>query len=449
MPEQETLFELPELPMSEEKVKPQGTPRLLRVCRDQYEMKYTCIDKLVGEDHLVRQIWDYVDNLDLSKALNNIKSVEGNAGRPAIDPKILVTLWLFATTQGIGNARLLARLTKEHQAYQWICGGVDIDRKTISNFRVEAGELFEELLVQGVMTMVKANVVSLEEVAQDGMRVRASAGASSFRRPDRLKQLHKDAQDLVAHLRWEVDQDPRKYLDRKHAAKRAAAKERSERLAEARKEVDRFIEQTQENRRKHKKKALTPEEAKEQRVSSTDPEARVMKMPNGGFNPAFNFQFGVDPKSKVVLSAQVTNSGTDAGQLIPMLEEIKRKYSANPDRYLVDGGYASKENAKEMAKHKCDYYAPPKKHKKHRNDPNHKAYASEKDISVRKWVDRMETEEAKEIYGRRMMVELVNAHMRNRELRQLRVRGLENAQVIANLYAVAYNMTRAFTLGVA
>lgn len=251
---QETLFELPEAPMSEKKDKSHGIPRLLRVCRDQYEMKYTCIDELVGEDHLVRQVWDYVCSLDLSKVLHNIKSVEGNVGRPAIDPSILVTLWLFATTQGIGSARLLAKLTKEHQAYQWICGGVDIDRKTISNFRVEAGALFEDLLVQGVMTMIKANVVSLEEVAQDGMRVRASAGASSFRRLDRLKQLHKDAQDWVAHLKWELEGDPNKYLDRKHAAKRAAAQERAQRLVKAQEEVGEYVEQTQVNRKKHKKK---------------------------------------------------------------------------------------------------------------------------------------------------------------------------------------------------
>lgn len=192
---------------------------------------------------------------------------------------------------------------------------------------------------------------------------------------------------------------------------------------------------------------MTPQEAKELRVSTTDPEARVMKMAHGGFFPAYNFQFGVDPKSKVVLSAKVTNSGRDAGQLIPMLDEIERNF-VRPDRYLVDGGYTSKEDAKELARRDCGYYAPPQRLKKHQSNPKYKPYASEKDSSVRDWVDRMETQEAKEIYGRRMMVELVNAHMRNRGLRQLVVRCLKKAQTIANLYAVAYNMTRAFTLGV-
>lgn len=254
MTRKETLFELPELPMSEESTRGHGVPRLVRVCRDQYEMKNACLNDLISEDHPVRAVWDYVCTLDLAKVLNNIKSVEGGVGRPAIDPKVLVTLWLYATVDGVGSARLLAKLTEEHKAYQWICGGIDMDRKTISDFRTDAGDLFDDLLVQGVVTLAKAKLVKVKEVIQDGMRVRAGAAKGSFRRLDTLRELHKGVQDWIKVLRQEVEDDPRKCLDLKQAAKTAAANERAQRLENAMKQVEKFVEEKQANRKKHKKK---------------------------------------------------------------------------------------------------------------------------------------------------------------------------------------------------
>lgn len=448
MTRKETLFELPELPMSEESTRGHGVPRLVRVCRDQYEMKNACLNDLISEDHPVRAVWDYVCTLDLAKVLNNIKSVEGGVGRPAIDPKVLVTLWLYATVDGVGSARLLAKLTEEHKAYQWICGGIDMDRKTISDFRTDAGDLFDDLLVQGVVTLAKAKIVKVKEVIQDGMRVRAGAAKGSFRRLDTLRELHKGVQDWIKVLRQEVEDDPRKCLDLKQAAKTAAANERAQRLENAMKQVEKFVEEKQANRKKHKKKVLTPEEIKEVRVSTTDPEARIMKMPNGGFSPAYNFQFGIDPESQIVLSATVTNSGRDAGQLLPMFDDIKSKYNTQPDRYIVDGGFVSKEDIKELAQRGCDIYAPVAKSRQSKHGSINIKRTPKREPAVEEWIDRMKKEESRKIYGRRMLVELVNAHMRNRGLNQLVVRGLAKAKIIASMFAVAYNMTRSFALGI-
>jgi transposase len=172
MTHQEMLFPLPTKPLPENLPKSSGIPRVKKACRTQYEIRNSTLDELVDENHVVRNIWAYVDSLDLSIAYNSIQAVEGNAGRPAIDPKILVALWLYATIEGIGSAYVLTRYCKEHNAFRWICGGIEIERRTISDFRVDQGELFESLLAQSIAVLLRNNLVSLREIAQDGVRVR-------------------------------------------------------------------------------------------------------------------------------------------------------------------------------------------------------------------------------------------------------------------------------------
>lgn len=254
MENQLVLFSLPSQDQTEALPAFQGNPRLLQATRSQIEIQWAALDELIDEEHPVRQIWVYVEKLDLTNHLNTIKSIEGNAGRSAIDPKILVALWLYATIEGIGSARVLDRYTREHLAFKWICGGVPIARKTISDFRTNNGELFEELLAQGVAILVKAGVTIVEEIAQDGLRVRASAGRGSFCKEGSIKVLYKQAKERLEILRREIEEDPNRCISRRQAAKKQASEAKLKRLESAEKELAAYIKEKENLRKRHKKK---------------------------------------------------------------------------------------------------------------------------------------------------------------------------------------------------
>jgi transposase len=174
---QGSLFELPPAAPAPPPAPPRGTPRLRRAQRDQVELRLLALDQLLPEDHEARAVWAYVEQLDLQHFLRTIRAVQGRAGRDATDPKILVVLWLFATLQGVGSARALDGLCQEHLAYQWLAGGVSLNYHTLSDFRVDHAEALDDLLTQSVAVLRTEGLVSLEQVAQDGVRVRATPAA--------------------------------------------------------------------------------------------------------------------------------------------------------------------------------------------------------------------------------------------------------------------------------
>jgi transposase len=261
----------------------QQQPRVLRPNRAQLELRATDLEGLLPEDHRARAVWDFVEGLDLSMLYERIESVEGHAGRPAIDPGILLALWIYATAEGVGSARALERLCGEHDAYRWICGGVAVSAHTLSDFRVAHGEVLDALLTQSVAQLMAEGLVDLRRVAQDGLRVRASAGAASFRRRRRLREFLREAGEQVERLRRELDEDPAATSRREAAARERAARERRRRVQQALGEMGR-----EEQRRTQRASRRLREEKKESRVSTTDPEARVMRMADGGFRPAYN-----------------------------------------------------------------------------------------------------------------------------------------------------------------
>lgn len=440
MSEENTLFDLKPYEMSE-KTAPsgKGIPRLKIACRDQYEMKLISLDNLISKDHPVRRIWSYVEKLDLSMKLDSIKSLEGTAGRPAIDPKILLALWLYATIEGISSAHLLSRYTKEHSAFQWLCGGVQIERRTISQFRIDNGELFDDLLAQCIAILVKAGAVTIEEIAQDGLRVRASAGRGSFKKEMKIKELYTAAKERVTYLKKEMDADPQLCNNRLKKNELKKEQEKIEKLKAAENELHSYLEKKNDMRRKHKKKLVT--KAEPVKVSITDPEARIMKMADGGFRPAYNFQFGVDTKNNFIVAVDVTNAGTDGGQMLSMYETIKNNFRKTPTRYLADGGFKNQTDIEKMTQEGCQVYVPLQKQK------NPHAYKQEDSKEIREWKERMNQEESKTIYKRRAStVELVNANARFCGLDQLKVRGLEKAKNIAKMFGLAYNMMRTFAV---
>jgi transposase len=412
-----------------------GRPRVRTANRQQVVFRAAALDELIPPDHPARTVWEYVEGLDLTPLYQAIKAVEGNAGRPPIDPKILMALWLYATIDGIGSARKLDELCHHHAAYQWILGDVTINYHTLSDFRTAHGELLDQLLTQSVAVLVAEGLVDLNRVAQDGMRVRASAGAASFRRRPTLEEALAEAQAQIQALRAEWEQDPAASDRRQQKARERAARERAERIRDA---LDRLPEL------EAKKK---PEDRPKARCSTTDPEATVMKMPDGGFRPAYNVQFSTATDSQVIVGLDVVIAGSDSGQMVPMVEQIQSRYDETPKDVLVDGGFAQHEQIEAVSGEElgCTVYAPvpaPKDKQVDRYAP--KAGDSP---AVGAWRERMAGAEAKAIYKERAATaECVNAQARNRGLLQLRVRGQRKAKAIALWHALAHNLMRAMQL---
>jgi transposase len=417
-----------------------GEPRLQRAERHQLGWQAVDIDGLIPLDHRARAVWEYVESLDLSAFEEGIRAVEGRAGRPAIDPAILVALWLYATLEGVGSARALERLCGEHHAYRWILGGVTVNHHTLSDFRVRRGKALDRLLTQSAGVLLAEGLVKLRRVAQDGMRVRASASAPSFRRGSTLQDCMRAARAQVDRLRRELEADPGATSRRQEAARRRAVQERLARVQRAVRAAQEIEEQRKEA---EKKKGPSKEEA---RASTTDPDARVMRMADGGFRPAYNAQFATDTASQVIVGVEVTTRGTDTGELTPMLEQVRRRYRRAPRQWLADGGYLDRRDIESLASRGTDAFVPPMKKRKRPGRPWYPPSRAD-GPGVAAWRRRMKTSRGLAIYRERPgAAECVNAQARNRGLTRLLVRGREKVRAALLWFAIAHNLLRATRL---
>lgn len=420
---------------------PKPNARVLLPNRHQLELRPSDLDSLLPEGHRARLVWSYVERQDLTDLYADIKAVEGGVGRPAIAPEILFSLWLYATLEGIGSARGVARLTEAHDAYRWICGGVQVNYHTLSDFRSQQGDFLDERLSANLAALMDAGVVKLKAVAQDGMRVRANAGAATFRRKQKLEGYLEQAQQRVAELKKQVDEDPGEDSRRRQAAKARAAREREERVQAA---LDRLPELAEIKRRKGNP-------AEDARASFTDAEATVMKMGDGGFRPAYNVQYGTDVDSQIIVGVDVVTSGSDQGQLEPMVNQVEERCGRSPAQWLVDGGYPGHDQLDAVAA-RTEVLAPVPKARAAGQDKTEGAPTETIDPhapkagdspAVAAWRERMGTDEAKTRYkDRAATAECVNALARNRGMQRLPVRGLNKAKSIATLYALAHNLMR-------
>jgi transposase len=412
--------------------KGKGEARVMRAERTQVTMTMADLDGTLPQDHRARTFWAVLESLDLSSFYEHIAAREFRQGRPAIDPRILLGLWIYATSEGVGSAREVARLCEAHAAYRWICGGVSVNHHALSDFRVQRGAELDELMTQVIGVLLRQGVVTLKRTAQDGMRVRASAGASSFRREPSLASCLEQASARVEAMRKELEQPDRGTAAsaRANAAQKRAAEEREERVKRAIAELPKA--------REAKKKA---DEAKA-RVSTTDAEARVMKMGDGGFRPAYNVQLSTDVDSRVIVGVAVTNVGTDMQQMTPMLEQTKRRTGTCPEEHLVDGGFTKLEAIEAAAENGTCVYAPVPTPRVEGIDP-HLPKPNDSEV-VGEWRMRMRTEEAKAIYKQRASTaETVNADLRcHRGLDRLLVRGSDKVTCIALWAALTYNLLR-------
>jgi len=442
-----------------------GRPRLRVAERDQIAWRPVSLDGLLAADHRVRLVWDFVEGLDLTALHATIKAVDGRPGHPPADPRILLALWLHATVEGIGSAREVARLCEEHIAFQWLCGGVGMNAKTLADVRIDHGVVLERLLVDSFTALVRAGVASLDRVAQDGVRVRASAGAASFRRHSTLQDCRREAEKALADLRAQVNADPGAANRKQAAARKRVAEDRARRVRAAlavseelharqreqeRRKAEREAKKAQQDAAQGKKGEVEESAAKkfrvsEPRVSTTDAQARVMKMADGGFRPAYNVQFATDTKSTAIAAVSVDNIGSDMGKMAPMNEALAAHYDERPQQHLVDGGFVKFDDIETLARNGVEVFAPVPKPRDASRDRH--ARQADDGPAVAAWRKRMGEDEAKEIYKQRAATaECANAQARNRGLTQFLVRSVEKVKTVALWHALTHNMICAWRL---
>lgn len=430
---QQPLFELTgaQAPAT---AKDEGAPRLRVAQREQLGLEVVDVDTLIPEDHPARLLASAVEYLDLSRFYEPIKARETSPGRAATDPKLLVSLWLYATVDGIGSARELERLSRDHAAYRWLCGGVTVNHHLLAKFRVGYEAALDELLCEVIGKLMAAGLITLRRVAHDGMKVRASAGAASFRRRPRLESFVKEARAHVGQLKESIH-DPG-HRTKREAAQLRAAQDRQNRVERAL-AVMPEVERTKARQTKKRDRKKAP------RVSTTDPDARVMKMADGGFRPAYNLQLSTDVDSRFIVGVQVSTVGSDSAQLAPAIDDIERRTGFTPEAMLVDGGYVNHHAFEDAAARDIVVYAPVPEPKVPGVDPFERKPSDSDETAA--WRERMQTDEAKEIYRQRAATaETTNADLRcRRGLDRLLVRGTDKVLSVTLWAALAYNLLNA------
>ena len=319
-------------------------PRLKRPNRQQLLLRTVDVEELIPEDHAARAIWAFVERLDLSGFEESIKAVEGMAGRSAWDPQLLISLWIYAYSEGVSSAREMERLCRHHPGYQWLTGMEVINYHTLSDFRVEHQEALDELFTQVLGLLSAEGLITLERVMQDGTKVKACAGGDTFRREEKIRAHLELAREQVRQMG-----DPRgeEVSHRVAKARERAAREKEEKLEQALAELEKI--------RGVKGRRAAKEEA---RVSETDPEARMMKQADGGYAPSYNLQLSTEAAHGLVVGVGVSQASSDYGELVGAVEEMEKNLGRVPPQVVADGGYTSRENILAMEEKRVDFLGP-------------------------------------------------------------------------------------------
>lgn len=330
---------------------PTAAPRLQLPERHQMKIDERSLDQLLPPDHAARTVWAYVAGLDLSALLARIKAVEGKAGQPTIDPRILLSLWLLATLEGVGSARELDRLTEQHIAYEWLCGAVSVNYHTLADFRVEHQQALDRLFIEVLGVLSHQGLITLKRVMHDGTKIKASASDKSFRRQQTLEAHLQEAQKQI-----EAMGDPRseQLSQRVAQARKRALREKHERLEQALKE----LEELKRTRAKELAKQKAKGKEKQLRASTTDPQARNMIQAKGAFGPGYNIQISTDAKAKVIVALGVSQSSSDAGELEAAVKRIESNLGEKPDQMVVDAAYPTQPTIEAMADKGIDLIGP-------------------------------------------------------------------------------------------
>jgi transposase len=378
--------------------------RYREVDRSQLRWDMVDLDSQLPGDHRARVVWGFVETLDLGDLYASIQAHECGPGRPPADPRILLAVWLYATREGIGSARQVAKACVSDAAYRWLCGGVSMNYHGLSDFRVSHGDILDRLLTETVTGLVAEGLVSLDEVAIDGTKVKARAGRGKFRRA---------AEDVAR---------------RAEAARRVVEKLRAEKIERA---------------KRHKKAEAERGEA---RASATDPEARAMRFADGAIRLGYNVQLAASPETGVIVAVDVTDRRNDTGLAEPMVKLIESRFAVAPKRALVDTTYATHDDMVALAERGTDVYSPVPEDRSDIKPASLRRRAAQRRSepdAVKAWRERMARPEAEEIYSRRKRIETINGILKGRGFGILRVRSIAKAKCIALLQALAHNLWRA------
>lgn len=419
--------------------------RMNRPDRRQPSFEMVDLERLVAEDHRVRDVWAFVETLDLSTLEARIKAAGSTPGRPASDPAVLLALWLYATIDGVGSARALARLCQDHLVYRWICGGVGVNHDLLRRFRNGSGDFLDHLLTQTLTALIEEGLLNLDEMVTDGTKIRASASRSSMRHEPRVAEIEAELTARIKQLREELDTDPAAAERRRKARALAAAEERARRVKAAR---EKFAER--EARRAARAKTHPGEAARTEdkapRVSTTDPDATLMKMADGATRPCYNVQVGT--ADEFIVAIRPTDEGNDRGQAPAQVAEAEGRCGRSPSRLLADSTAMTEGDIVGFAATHPDMkvYAPPKKCAETAKPASRARYErklAREPQCLKEWRERMSSEDGKAIYARRSRTEHPHGRMKNCGFGRMLVRGIEKVRSVCLLYAVAHNFTLA------
>ena len=417
--------------------------RVVRPDRRQLRWDMIDLEGLLPADHRARLVWSFVESLDLSPLYDQVLAREGEAGRPAADPAVLLSLWLYATIEGVGSARELERLAQSDAAYRWLAGGVPLNHHGLADFRVDSVEVLDRLLTQSVTALIAEGLVSLDEIAVDGTKIRASASKGSFKTSEKLIKIEAAAAERLAALKQELSSDPGASTRRRQAARERAARDVQARAARARAALERLQAERQARAARHVKDEARKKAPK---ASTTDPEARFMRFPDGAVRPGYNAQIAAAPREGVIVSIDMTDRRNDAGLARPMVDDIARRYGRTPDRLIVDTSYATCDEIAALAGHLAGpvqvYTPPPSERDDVKPEPlkrRARRRALEPD-SIRAWRERMASEAGQAVYALRKRIERINADRKNHGFGFIPVRGLIKAKAVALWHALAQNV---------
>ena len=316
-------------------------PRYEVINREQLCWRRVDVERLIGEEHAARAVWEFVGQLDLSGYQEEVRAVEGKAGRPGWEPRLLISLWIYGYSEGVNSGRAIEELCEWEPAYQWLTGGRVVNAHTLSDFRVKHEGVLQELFVQSLGVLSADGLITLQRVMQDGTKIRANAAADSFRRQERVEQALKQAQEQVEAVGALSEEETSRRMSK---ARQRAARERQERLEQALKEFNKLAEEGKDKEKR--------------RVSTSDPEARVMKQGGGGYAPSYNVEIDTDAANGVVVAVGVVQAGNDFEQLESGIERVEQNLGKIPKEVVTDGGFVSRDNIVAMKERGIEFIGP-------------------------------------------------------------------------------------------
>src|SRR6266566_5141886 len=316
-------------------------PLIRPINRQQMSWRAVDVERLIGEDHRARAIWTLVGRLDLQQFYDDIESSAEQGGRPAFDPQLLISLWVYAYSEGIGSAREVARRCEFDPAFQWLTGLEEVNYHTLASFRVEKQQELDELFTQLLGVLSAEGLITLEQVMQDGTKIKALASTRSYQREATIREHLERARQRVAEMGDPQDEESR---PKAQQARARARQEQQKRLENALQE----LEKLQEGKKGEKAKSQA-------RVSTGDPEARVMKQSDGGLALSYNAQISTDAAHGLIVGVAVTQEANDCLQLLPAVDRVEARLQKKPQQMVADKGYTTRETIEAMAERNIDF----------------------------------------------------------------------------------------------